>query len=92
MSNLEQIYSLEALAKQYEKTVIAKIRKGYNEIKMSLGASTKPVAIAVNKDSVVAPSRLDTNVQDFVQLIFNKKLMEESVVKIGFDVKKMPLG
>jgi poly [ADP-ribose] polymerase len=31
-------------------------------------------------------------VQDFIKLIFNKKLMEESVVKIGYDVKKLPLG
>ena len=30
--------------------------------------------------------------QDFIKLIFNKKLMEESVVKIGYDVKKLPLG
>jgi hypothetical protein len=27
-----------------------------------------------------------------VQVIFNKKLMEESVVKIGYDIKRLPLG
>jgi len=35
---------------------------------------------------------LDPNVQDFVKLIFDKKLMEDSVIKIGYDTKKMPLG
>jgi poly [ADP-ribose] polymerase 2/3/4 len=59
---------------------------------MSLGSSTKPVVPLVTAAGEMAPSKLDTNVQDFVKLIFNKKLMEESVVKIGYDVKKMPLG
>lgn len=59
---------------------------------MSLGTSAKPVVKVDTSDHPVAPSKLDANIQSFVELIFNKKLMEESVIKIGYDVKKMPLG
>jgi poly [ADP-ribose] polymerase 2/3/4 len=59
---------------------------------MSLGTSVKPVIMANTSGQPVAPSKLDANVQSFVELIFNKKLMEDSVIKIGYDVKKMPLG
>lgn len=59
---------------------------------MSLGTSAKPVVKVDTSDQPVAPSKLDANIQSFVELIFNKKLMEESVIKIGYDVKKMPLG
>ena len=37
-------------------------------------------------------SKLDESVADFVKMIFNKKMMEESVVKIGYDIKRLPLG
>lgn len=61
---------------------------------MSLGSSSKPVEpiVTVAKEEDFLPSKLDSNVQDFVKLIFNQKLMEASVVNIGYDVKKMPLG
>ena len=38
------------------------------------------------------PSRLDKRVQDFVSFINDKKLMEKSMVQVGYDVKKLPLG
>ncbi len=61
---------------------------------MSLGSSSKPVEpiVTIAKKEEYHPSKLDANVQDFVKLIFNQKLMEESVVNIGYDVKRMPLG
>jgi hypothetical protein len=37
-------------------------------------------------------SKLDPQLQDFIKLIFNKKLMEEAVASDGYDVKKLPLG
>lgn len=61
---------------------------------MSLGSSAKPVqpimTVAPRQDYL--PSTLQENVQDFVKLIYNTKMMEQSVVNIGYDVKKMPLG
>jgi len=37
-------------------------------------------------------SNLDEPVLDLVKLIFDMKLIEKSVVAIGYDVKKLPLG
>lgn len=79
--------------KEFYKKVKSKLKKGYTEIKMALGKKSEAIKPQVEisvKDS--SPSKLDNNVQDFIKLIFNKKLMEESVVKIGYDVKKLPLG
>ncbi len=61
---------------------------------MSLGSSAAPIKpiVTVEKKENYLPSKLDANVQDFVRLIFDKKLMEDSVVNIGYDIKKMPLG
>lgn len=94
VSNKELVSSSDLAAKEFLKKMKEKLRKGYNEIKMSLGKSSAPPPVVAdpNDGAPVAPSKLDTNVQDFITLIFNKKLMEASVVKNGYDVKKMPLG
>ena len=39
----------------------------------------------------IAPSKLKKEVQSFVSLIFDKKMMEASVLTVGFDLKKLPL-
>ena len=47
------------------------------------------------KFTVVAnklPSKLDSNVQDLIEFIFDEKMMAASVVAVGYDVNKMPLG
>jgi len=44
------------------------------------------------KEDEAAKSKLNVQVQEFVNFIFDKKLMEASVVKVGYDVKKLPLG
>jgi poly [ADP-ribose] polymerase len=61
---------------------------------MSLGSSAKPIEpiLTTIAKKEYMPSQLDPNVQDFVKLIFNTSLMEQSVVNIGYDAKKMPLG
>ena len=37
-------------------------------------------------------SKLDDGLQSLVSLIFDMKLMEQSVVEIGYDAKRLPLG
>lgn len=37
-------------------------------------------------------SKLDGQVQELIEFIFDHKLMEASVVNMNYDVKKMPLG
>lgn len=54
------------------------------------------VKVEVKEDSAdskdYAPSKLDSGVQDFVKLIFNKNLMEQAVAANSYDIKKLPLG
>ena len=91
--------------KGYEKTLKQKQSKakGYTVIEMKLGASqnnkteTALMAKENGKSKVVqeevkyAGSTLAPQVQEFCKLIFDKKLMEESVMRVGFDLKKLPL-
>ena len=80
--------------KEFHKIERAKKNKGYNEIKMSLGSSKNPEVEAEDesKKGPIEDSKLDKSLQSFVELIFNKKLMESSVSAAGYDIKKMPLG
>jgi len=61
---------------------------------MSFGAKSDGIKPTIQKQepAKLPASKLDENVKDFVKLIFNKKMMEESVVSIGYDVKRLPLG
>ena len=37
-------------------------------------------------------SKLDTPLQNLIRDIYNMKMMEKSVVEVGYDAKKLPLG
>ena len=43
-------------------------------------------------ESNLPKSKLDPQVQELVKFIFDKNLMEQSVVKVGYDIKRLPLG
>lgn len=43
-------------------------------------------------DKLIPDSKLDQSVQDLINFIFDKKMIEESVVKVGYDPHKLPLG
>lgn len=58
---------------------------------MNLGAKVEAKDESTNSKDF-APSKLDSSVQDFVKLIYNKELMEQAVAANGYDVKKLPLG
>ena len=47
--------------------------------------------IDLNKEKKNA-SKLDPTVQKLVEFIFDQNAMVQSVVKVGFDIQKMPLG
>lgn len=78
------------------------MRKGYTEIKMALGSSSKDGAAGGTKNAEdskennvkieIEESKLHPKIQDLMEFIFDKKLMEESVIKVGYDVKRLPLG
>ena len=85
----------QAYAKTFKQKTAAS--KGYTPIEMKLGAGDKACVKAEVKSGAApeakhAGSKLPASVQDFVQLIFDKDLMEQSVTQVGYDVKKLPLG
>ena len=96
-------WSKQGALNLYSKKTNEKLRKGYTEIKMALGASDadgaaggstkKSTKCDIQFDESKQPaSKLDSTVQGLVKFIFDEKLMEESVVKVGYDIKRMPLG
>lgn len=90
VSEIVPICTAEGL-KLFGKKLTEKTRKGYREIKMNLGAKVEVKDESTNSKDF-APSKLDSSVQDFVKLIYNKELMEQAVAANGYDVKKLPLG
>ncbi|KAI8821830.1 poly polymerase catalytic domain-containing protein [Fimicolochytrium jonesii] len=47
---------------------------------------------AVKEEVKVPDSKLPSRVQDLISLIFNVEMMTQSMVEIGYDAKKLPLG
>ncbi|TPX68181.1 hypothetical protein SpCBS45565_g03249 [Spizellomyces sp. 'palustris'] len=44
------------------------------------------------EERIIPDSKLPPEVQDLIKLIFNVDMMTQSMVEIGYDAKKMPLG
>ena len=64
VGNKAQLADEDAVIKEFLKTERAKNKKGYNEIKMSLGTSKNPEADADDtKKGPVEPCKLDANLQ-----------------------------
>lgn len=55
-------------------------------IKMNLGAKEEKPIEESKGSTEVEPSKLDSNIQSFVKLIFNKQLMKKDVEKNGYDI------
>ena len=87
----------EAGEKAYLKTFKQKTSKakGYTPIEMKMGAekdSNIKVEITKTDSDVYPKSKLEKPVQDLINFIFDKKLMEQSVTSVGYDPSKLPLG
>jgi len=103
-SSCDAVGCLEQAVRQYNKTYSTKTSasKGYKAIDMKVGADATTVKANVEKDSDESttngataqyePSRLDGRVQELISFINDQKLMEKSMVQVGYDVKKLPLG
>lgn len=44
------------------------------------------------KESNMPKSKLQEGVLDLIKFIFDMNLIEKSVVSVGYDIKKLPLG
>jgi hypothetical protein len=63
---------------------------------MKLGAAKdtniKPEITKSESNTSYPASKLEKPVQDLINFIFDKKLMEASVTSVGYDPSKLPLG
>lgn len=61
---------------------------------MALGKpeEAKEVKGAAKGDNNQTKSKLDKSLQDLIGFIYDMKLIEQSIVKIGYDPKQLPLG
>jgi poly [ADP-ribose] polymerase len=88
------------LFRQYSSKVSQKKSKGYNEIEITYEdvAETTKKLEKLEESKVKKPikekkeSKLHDSVQNLLRFIFDMKMIESSVVKVGFNVKKLPLG
>ena len=83
--------------KAYMKTYKQKTSKAknYTPIEMKLGSKDTNIKVDITteeKEQNFRPSKLDKPVQDLINFIFDKKLMEASVTSVGYDPSKLPLG
>ncbi|KAG8814974.1 hypothetical protein FRC17_000908 [Serendipita sp. 399] len=52
----------------------------------------KPVKKTEKDDAPIPPSQLDTQVQDFCNMIFSSDLMSSALTAMNYDANKLPLG
>ena len=98
-----QMLSKEEAIAFYNKQIKAKVRKGYTEIKLALGKNdgedgqaggslTRSKPQFSIKESKTQSCNLEQGVQDLLKFIFDKNMMEKSIISVGVDLKRMPLG
>ena len=99
VGSTEGCASLDHLKKLYQKKYNEKTRKGYTEVKMKLGQPNssvegefKKIDTAPQIPTDLPKSKLEPEVQSLISFIFDDNLIQQSVVKIGYDVKRLPLG
>lgn len=63
----------------------------YDEVDEDAQAAAKR-DLDVLSSKVKAQSTLDPRLKKFISLIFDMDLMQDQMVEIGYDAKKMPLG
>lgn len=101
-SNTQAPMNRDAAIKAYNKTFKQKSggAKGYTPIVMKMGAAdSDETATKLQKLGENAPaptkyedSKLSAKVQQLVNFIYDKGLMEQSMASVGYDIKRLPLG
>lgn len=87
--------SEQHLANEFHKKIREKTNKGYTQIEIEYEdakGSKKDDTKKAKKNTKKQGSKLAAPVQDLMKFIFDMKLIEKSVVKVGYNVKKLPLG
>jgi len=76
--------------KEYNKILRTKLNYGYTHVATVAVKDPTPVATKGKKTEV--KSKLHPKLQELMNFITNMKDIEKSVVEIGYDIKKLPLG
>ena len=84
--------SEDALYKKYHSKMNDKTKKGYNKIEISYEDVKEEKKQSDKPKKPKKDSQLHTNVQNLLRFIFDMKAIEKSVVKVGYNAKKLPLG
>lgn len=70
-----------------------KVSKGYTEVEISYDDAKETKQPEKPKGSKSKKqSKLPSQVQDLLKFIFDMNQIEQSIIKIGYDAKKLPLG
>ena len=80
---------------EYNKKIREKTNKGYTQIEIEyddVKGGKKADKKKEKKNTKKQDSKLHNSVQDLLKFIFDMKMIEKSVVKVGYNVKKLPLG
>lgn len=96
---MEEISDQDTAIRSYHKKKNSKLSK-YKECAVNFGNESSPTVQAKikkiekeeEKKAPAVKSKLPQSVQDLVNFIYDDKLIESSVVRIGYDPKKLPLG
>ena len=89
--------SKDACIALFNKKYREKTNKGYTEVKIALGAPKAGIEVKLDKNKEEKKqdgpkSKLDQSLQSLISFIFDMKLIEQSVVQVGYDPKRLPLG
>jgi len=84
----------EAIAEFEDKLHSKTVDGGYIELSIVYDddKEAKGVSLDQQMNNAISTSKLDKRVADLVRLLFDIKLMKQTMKSIGFDVDKMPLG
>lgn len=67
--------------------------KGYTEVEVEYKVEEPEEEVkAVKSSKKKKASKLDAGVQKLMEFIFDMKQIEKSVMEVGYDPKKLPLG
>eukprot|EP01017_Pseudomicrothorax_dubius_P046066 TRINITY_DN8068_c0_g1_i1.p1 TRINITY_DN8068_c0_g1~~TRINITY_DN8068_c0_g1_i1.p1 ORF type:complete len:690 (+),score=247.15 TRINITY_DN8068_c0_g1_i1:45-2114(+) len=83
----------EAAIRQYEDKVYDKTVKGnYRQLEINYDEGPTEEDTQRLKDKAFETSKLSKPVKELVSLIFDLKMMQNTMKEIGYDAKKLPLG
>jgi poly [ADP-ribose] polymerase len=81
------------LLQNFNSKIIQKVNKGYTKIEITYESEDiKPKKAKGKNKKNDKKSKLVPEVQELLKFIFDMKQIEKSIVKVGYNVKKLPLG